>query len=164
MNITIRKAKKEDFESYYRLWYQMEMEHQKRFKGIKKEMLRLNKKYLKENLKKSFLKIIRRKDDILLMASKDNKVIGLIEFEEVKLKLGILLLKKQGNIRDIVVDKKYEGRGIASALKKESDKWFKKNGIKFVTLRYDPDNKHAAKVYKKWGFVHNMDMMVMKLK
>ena len=56
--ITIKKAKESDFEGYYRIWYQMELMHQKKFfKGVKKELFKINfNKDLKNKIKKIYLK------------------------------------------------------------------------------------------------------------
>ena len=37
-------------------------------------------------------------------------------------------------------------------LYKEACKWFKKHGIKHITIGVNPENERAHLIYKKWGF------------
>jgi len=166
--ITIKKAKESDFEGYYRIWYQMELMHQKKFfKGVKKELFKINfNKDLKNKIKKIYLKIIRKRKDCLFIALENNKVIGFIEIGQRVAKRPTMKLNKikEGFIWDLAMDKKHQGKGNASLLKKESYQWFKARKIKYVYLSYDPNNKHAERVYKKWGFIIDMKRVVAKIK
>jgi GNAT superfamily N-acetyltransferase len=166
MKIEIRKAKKEDFEDYYKLWCYMEENHQKRWKGIKKERFQLNKGALKEKIKLMFLKFLRNKKMRTYFAYDEDKKVGFItvKIQELNLKYSHYKLNRWGVICDLVVAKNYQGKNIASKLKDESYTWLKENKIKFVSIGQDYLNEKAMKIYKHWGFVPDYLMSISKLK
>jgi ribosomal protein S18 acetylase RimI-like enzyme len=160
--ITIRKGKATDFEDYYRIWYQMEEQHQNKFfsKLIKEIHGKKLDNLQKSKLKGDYLKIIKDKKKYFIFAIENKELVGFIE-------VGLHPFsnkKKGGAIWDLAIDKDHRKRGIATKLKKEGDKWFKKQKINYVRIYHSPNNKIAEKIYKKWGFEIDNVERVTKLK
>ncbi len=147
----IRKARKEDFEQYYKL--------DKKFGEFDKICVIKNyRKYLewddklaKREKKKDFEKIIKKKNTLFLVAEDNKNLIGFI-IGEIYNRPKFYKIKKNGFIGDIFVTKKHRGKGIALKLKNKLFKWFKDNKIKSIRLNVFSENKYAIKIYKKWGF------------
>lgn len=72
--------------------------------------------------------------------------------------LGTVCLKiDQGSniyyISNVLVDRKYQGRGYGKAIIREALKILKKNGAKIITIDVDKDNIAAFKIYLNAGFI-----------
>jgi ribosomal protein S18 acetylase RimI-like enzyme len=160
--ITIRKAKEEDFNDYYRLWEQMEKYHQSKLWTplIKKIYSRKFDTAQKLKIKKTYLKDIKRIKKTILLAEEKNQIIGFIEVGLTKTYQKLTA----GAIWELAIDKKHQGKGIATQLKDEGVKWLKEKGAKRLKIEYYPKNKLAEKIYKKWGFEKDMINMVKELK
>lgn len=59
---------------------------------------------------------------------------------------------KKGWIEDVVVDKEYRGRGIATKLINYAIESAKANGISSLNLTSRPERENANKLYVKLGF------------
>ena len=73
-------------------------------------------------------------------------------------------LNKEACTGGTITIPKYEGKGVASLLKKAADKWFKDRKIEYIILDCFETNKHAMKIYEKWGFETRTRFMYKKLK
>jgi ribosomal protein S18 acetylase RimI-like enzyme len=62
-------------------------------------------------------------------------------------------IKNAAEVRDLLVDEKFRGKGIGKLLFRKSLSALKKHGITTVSLTVDPKNKRAYALYKKEGFV-----------
>jgi RimJ/RimL family protein N-acetyltransferase len=161
--IIIRKGKATDFEDYYKLKLELD-------KGLEKNYPKINKQFesktknQKQILEKGFKKSIRSPSSFILLGFINKKLVGYIEGSTQENKDSIHKHSKWGMIEDMVVTKKYQGKGFSTLFKKEFTKWLKSQNIKFVTLFCDPRNKKAMKVYKKWGFSTHREWMIAKLK
>lgn len=65
---------------------------------------------------------------------------------------GIFRPKRYGHIAIMFVRAQHRGHGISSLMLKESLAWFNKRNVKHVGLTVLSDNKHARRIYEKWGF------------
>ncbi|MBW3023350.1 GNAT family N-acetyltransferase [Candidatus Woesearchaeota archaeon] len=147
----LRKARKEDFEQYFAL--------KKEFAKIYQKVSRYKinaptKRQCREEFKSLF------KKNILFSVTEENsKLIAYFIGSIIKTRQ-----KDYGYIDDIFVLKKYQNKGISSALKNEFLKFLKKNKIKNCKLEVNPENKKAISVYKKWGFKIDKYRMSIELK
>ena len=64
-------------------------------------------------------------------------------------------LRRLGYISDMYVKEKYRSLGIASKLYEEATKWFRRKGIKHLSLIVLKGNDLAHSIYEKWGFFDN---------
>ncbi len=85
---------------------------------------------------------------IILIAEHQNQIIGfvsiLVTSEKESQHIGVL---------GIVLIEKYRGEGVGSILIREVLHWAKNNSpLKKIILTVDVDNKHAIKLYEKYGF------------
>ena len=83
-------------------------------------------------------------DQIFLVATEENKVVGYIMGEKNKYKFIFINL--------IAVDKKYRGKGAGKLLLKEFEKNAKKMKFKEIGLLSPKWNKKTLEFYKKAGF------------
>ena len=60
--------------------------------------------------------------------------------------------KRYGFIGIMFVRREYRGRGVSSLMIKETLAWFAKRKVKHVGLTVVKQNRHARRVYQKWGF------------
>jgi ribosomal protein S18 acetylase RimI-like enzyme len=148
----IRKARKEDFEEYYRL----KVEESKEYVIIIGKHINIP---LKKDLKKEFFEFIGKK----------NKR-GYLSFEAKKL-AGYMLVSvynniwsKYGYIEDIFVKKEFRKKGIATQLVLEFLNYVKSNKINKVYLSVNLKNNNAINLYKKIGFEITKYNMEMKIK
>lgn len=150
--ITIRKAKKEDFEDYFKLWKGLKDSDYKRASRLIKEWDKLNPNTIRKYCKKSYLKIISERNRQIYFAEEEKQTVAFIEVAYNGFKETARINKKRGWICELFVDKKHRRKGIATKLKDEGFQWLKKNGLKYIFIDYDPFNKEAEKTYIKWGF------------
>jgi GNAT superfamily N-acetyltransferase len=70
-----------------------------------------------------------------------------------KKNIPIFTVGKLGYLSDLFVRDKYRGMGISSMLKDEALRWLKKKGVAHASIMVNPNNPHAHKIYKRWGFM-----------
>lgn len=160
--ITIRKAAVKDVPALVELNTMLQDEHDKmvaKEPALKKYILK-KKKNCETFLKKSFMKTIKSKEGILLIAEDDNKAIGYVEGSVRQPKT---LIDKIASIWDIFVKKEYRGKGVGSMLKDAAFRKFREKGARYVELNTSIVNAKAYRIYKKWGFSDIDRMMMAKL-
>ena len=96
-------------------------------------------KYVKEKMKKNNFYIIAT-----TKTQNEDKIIGCIRASIVDIDLA--------EIRNVCVDKEYQGKGIASALMKEALDLLKKKKMRKVAIRCKADNKASMALFTKFGF------------
>jgi ribosomal protein S18 acetylase RimI-like enzyme len=106
-----------------------------------------------------FMKIqLRRRNAVVFVAELGDNVVGHVMVEVQKLPR-IYIHDKNAHVGEIVVDERYRGRGIGSALLEEAERWAKKKGMYSIGLMVHTANLGALSVYKKSGFVeHHLKM------
>ncbi len=151
--IEVRKATTADVLRIIELWKALEAYHakpQSHGKGVFKDMfkyksnrLALYIKYLKKQL--------HQRNAAVFVAEFGGRVAGHVMVEVQKLP-PILVYDKNAFVCEIVVDERYRGKGIGTALLKETETWAKKKGMYSIALTVHTDNKNAYSVYRKSGF------------
>ncbi len=144
----IRKAKKEDFEDYYKL--------QKEFIGY---MNYINKsefciKLIKNDLKKNFLRAIKKRNRILVIIEEKNMIIGFIDGMIIKFKNTGWKYKFAtiGHLNDVFIQESYRRKGYFKEALNQLLLMFKQKKIKYCNLMVDVENQDAINSYQKLGF------------
>ena len=139
----IKRGKIKDIESIWKLEKESRIYHKKIISGKYHE---LNKTWINE-LKKD----LKKKKYFLLVAEKDNKVIGYLlgQFSRWEWSDNH---PRNGKIEDIAVLKKYKRKGIGDKLIKKFEEVAKKRGVKYLNLGMWIKNKPAYRLYKKNKF------------
>ena len=146
----IRKAKIKDLKSIIDLFILFRKEDDKFLSGFLLYIARLNKNY-KAELNKELRKYIYAKNKAAYVAEDKNKVIGFV-LGYIKDYPKFFKVNREGYIDALFVARKYRGKGISSMLKENIFKWFAEKKMKYAGLDTAQNNKHAQKIYKKWGF------------
>ncbi|MCD4670425.1 MAG: GNAT family N-acetyltransferase [Actinomycetia bacterium] len=151
--IKIRKASLKDLEIIMEIWEEFNRTH-------KEKLLKKNSRYeefftMKSNafdMVREYVKqLIKSKKSIIHLVEDKGTVIA---YNNLEIKKGIPIYKNEefGYISDLFVKKEYRGEKISSKLYLEAQKWFKKKGIKYITIGVNPENEKALLLYKHWGF------------
>ena len=86
------------------------------------------------------------KDDIMLIAKKDKKIVGIASLNRLPRRM-----KHRGEF-SVSVAKEYWNHGIASKLLFEIIKYAKTNSFDIIDLQVRSNNKRAIHIYEKFGF------------
>jgi GNAT superfamily N-acetyltransferase len=149
----IRKATVKDIPLLVGLWKEFMKDHDR-------IVIRANRKvkpYLERNTvavakyRKFITKNVKSRDAIVFIAEIDGKPAG-YNLNMIEKTIPIFKIKRIGYISDLFVRKPYRGKGVSTAFIKEAIRWFKKKGMKHVSLKVQANNK-ARKIYQKWGFM-----------
>ena len=97
------------------------------------------------------LKCIKSPNSLVLVAENGGEIVG-YSLNFIKENVKVYKIKKVGHVSDLYVSKGYRNRGIATKFMKEALKWFKKKGMKYLSIAVHAKNTNAHKIYKKWGF------------
>lgn len=100
-----------------------------------------------KNLRESF----QNPNTQIFIAEEKKKIIGYTWIKTYSLNY-LNPKKKVGFVNEMFVTKEFRGKGISKELMEKSIKWFKKQGIEFVSLSVFAQNRHAIEIYKKFGF------------
>ncbi len=60
--------------------------------------------------------------------------------------------EKHGYVANIAVDQSFEGQGIGQMLLEFAESWTQEKGYDLIKLHVFAENKHARKVYEKFGY------------
>lgn len=93
--------------------------------------------------RESFFSMIHNQNARYYVAEKDGHVVG---------GCGVLMAAGEGNITNVVVDKKFRGQGIGTRMLQYLIKEGEKNGLCAFTLEVRVSNAQAIHVYEKLGF------------
>ncbi len=128
-------------------------------KNLNQELFHDNKKYDKtldimwprKNLK-YYRNCILGRNSVAFVAEEDNKVVGYIigsiaEVEDYR------IVKKMGEVENLIVLPYYRGRGIAKKLMREFIIWAKKRKVKRIKVSIYADNELSVNFHRKMGFV-----------
>ena len=154
--ITIRKANTKDIQT---LWI------------FEKENRIFDRKVLGKTFKEFFLWDINKQEEQIWKRTvqkdlkKQNHLFLIAQDKtHVGYTWGYYNKQKQGYINELFVKEKARGRKISSQLMQQMSDWFKERKVKNISLNVFAANKHAIKIYKKWGFVAFNIYMKKKLK
>ena len=140
----IRNAKKEDYADIIKLYKQLYASEKIYDSNIIDE-------YKIDNKEEKVIKNrIQSRKELLLVAMKDKKVVGLIDGYIIN---STLLKEKISYIDHLVVDEKYRNQKIATELINEFINKSKKKNAKYIKLCAFKNNEKAINLYKKFDFL-----------
>lgn len=103
-------------------------------------------------------RLISSGQGLLLVGEVDGEIAG-YSFGYIKMNMPFRKLARFGYIDDIYVMERYRGLGLSSRLKAEMLRWFRKKGIRYVSIELAHENRRARAIYRKWGFEeHTIEM------
>ncbi len=157
----VRTAKSQDVELIIPVFMDYEKASEE-YLSEKYKSMRNKKKPLNKYIRLSFEKEISQKNAKFLVMEDQNKIVGYI-FGEIRDDTHPLYkLPKTGELNDIAVLNEFQGKGIASKLWNELQKWFIEKNCKMITLGVNINNS-AQNIYEKWGFEKFYFRMIKKL-
>jgi len=146
MNIIIRKYNETDYNNVIRLYFQIDNQHYKILPDEFREPTRINRD-------KAYFEVFNNSEDSeLIVAEKNNLIVGLIEVYIKRNSTIVSNPAKIGYIYAIVVDEKHRNKGIGKSLLSNALEWLKLNDIKKVDLRVYDFNHDALSFFKSNGF------------
>jgi GNAT superfamily N-acetyltransferase len=164
----IRKAKKEELDSIYSIYLELQDSEDSNFSKISKDILKFRKR--KSNFpkisKRQLLKSIKDKKKRFIIALSESEILGYAfgEIESSGDKKSKSKKKKKkskgdepfntpktGWINALVVKKGNRGKGIGTKLHNNLKAWFKSKNCKYIELMATSSNK-AVKLYNKLGY------------
>ncbi|MCK4918742.1 MAG: GNAT family N-acetyltransferase [Candidatus Pacebacteria bacterium] len=147
MKINVLKAKKEDYQSFLKIFKESEVKHRL---GIP---WRYKKPTSETFLKKDFEKMLKDKDCKFFLAKKEKELVGyIIIYKKETPKTIILKPRKIIFINDLSVKKGQKRIGIGSLLMKKAESWAKENKINEIELNVFSFNEEAINFYEKGGY------------
>ena len=149
----IRKAKIKEAQEIARMWNEFMKEHDSKvIKKNKKAIQHVAKLSNSQSIFAEYINTcIRSKNASVHVAEDDGK---LVAYSLIKINKNIPVFKINtlGYFADLFVKKEYRGKGISSKFRDLAILWFKKKGIKYISITVHPENEYAHSIYKKWGF------------
>jgi predicted N-acetyltransferase YhbS len=106
-----------------------------------------------EKVKERIIYITKGTKDIILVAEKDNEVIGYIHGSSYELLYSDSLI----NILGFVVKEKFRNSGVGNMLISNLEYWAKENGYSGIRLVSGSDRLNAHRFYQKHGYVNRKD-------
>ena len=91
----------------------------------------------------AFLEMIEKEDARYYVAEADGEVVG---------GCGVLMIAGEGDITNVVIDKKYRNQGIGTKMLQYLIEDGYQNGLTAFTLEVRVSNQNAIHVYEKLGF------------
>lgn len=158
MKFNIKRAEIKDVPSLLVLWKEMMSCHQR----LSKKDFQL-KKNSKKVMKKFFIKNIKSKNSIVLMAIVNKKIIGYLMVFIDKLP-PVYKNEKYAYISDGIVTKKYRKKGVMKKMVNEASKFFKKKGLKEIGLKVYSKNMSGIQAWYNIGFKEDAKLMFMNIK
>ena len=151
--ISIRKATLKDVPALVGLWKEFMKYHDEYIikENPKLRTYLVKKKDAADNFRSYIRKNIRSKDAIVHIAEVNGKSAGYSLISIVG-NVPIFKIEKIGHLNDLFVRKEFRGMRISSRFKDEAMEWFKRKGVKHISLKLYKDNRFAHSIYKRWGF------------
>ncbi|MGI6007943.1 MAG: ribosomal protein S18-alanine N-acetyltransferase [Ruminococcus sp.] len=90
-----------------------------------------------------FFSFLIREDALFLVAEEEGKILGYC---------GVLMVLDEGDITNVAVDRKQQGKGIGKQLIESLIQWTKKAGVTTLHLEVRRSNTPAIRLYEGQGF------------
>lgn len=115
-------------------------------------------KYKRIINKKKIQRLIKNKNNHILVAKKEKEIIGIALLIEVQ-----TLSRKAGFLEEVIINKQYRNKGIGYFLILEILKIAKKEKLDCIECVTSNYNKEALSMYKKAGFVERKQTPMYKI-
>ncbi|MFA4887441.1 MAG: GNAT family N-acetyltransferase [Candidatus Nanoarchaeia archaeon] len=148
----IRKAKPSDIDQIYEVFLTMLKAEDKASEQVDKIFLemRTKRKDIEKSAKAAILKKIKGKGHLFLVAE-EKKIVGYSHGYTQEEYKDFFLPITSGYLNALCIKEGMQGKGLASLLNQEMEKWFKKKKCKVIYLDVFSKNPAVA-VYEKWGY------------
>jgi ribosomal protein S18 acetylase RimI-like enzyme len=151
--VKIRIGTLKDIPQIIGLWKDFMEEHdrdiEKRNKLLKEQVVKS--KTGASKFRTHLIDLLKTKKGRLIVAEENGTLVG-YNLAQIKKEIPVFKLRRFGLIADLYIKKEFRGQGIATIFKNKAVEWFKRNKLKYMSITVYPDNRHAYKIYKKWGF------------
>ena len=144
-NFVIRKANLKDLKDILKLNLEL---FKKEYEEYDKS---LNLKWTYKEGKKYFRNRITKKDGFVEVVEYKGKIIGYL-CGEIAERLFYRKKAKYAELENMLVEKKFRGKGLGSKLTKDFINWCKKNRIDYISVRASVGNKFTINFYRELGF------------
>lgn len=145
MSIHVRSAQRKDMPVILALYKQLMHQH-----GRYHPMYVIHKKALAD-YRKFVLRCMREKNSAVLIADENKHIAGFVS-ARIENRLPVFKIKRAVFVYDIVIDRKYRGRGAGAALVRGLKKWAAEKNIAYIKLEVSPDNKKGFAFWQRNGF------------
>jgi ribosomal protein S18 acetylase RimI-like enzyme len=159
--MTIRKARPEDFEDVFNLFWDFIKSHRVYDRHY---YLLLPKRKFAKAYRRIFTASLKSRAGFLLVAEENGKVVGMVRGETVRRHPRLRAGEKQGLITQLAVKKSLRKKGIATELMNAALDRFRKKKLPRAVLQVDADNAPARKLYAKLAFCDRQALMVLELR
>ena len=157
MKILIRKARLLDAEDLAKLYLEFWESHKKC-----DPLLEFKDRLTFKNQVIAAKRDIKKKNNCIFVALKNDKVVGFIEFF-IKKNDKFFKVKEYGYLNSAVTLKGYRNRGIAKKLYFAAVKFLKDRGVKYVKTNVYNSNIVALKTWQKIGFKTQSSIMIKRI-
>lgn|GEM_PF-4902170 len=146
MEFEIRKAKKKDMNQVIQIDLEDLMNYHSKFDS---KYYKLGKD-AEKTVKKFFMKSLKSNKIQFFVAVSGDEILG-YSVATIEKRPPVYAIKEAGCLSAVVVKKKYQKKGVGTALIRETLSWLKKT--KMIKLVVDVKNKYVMKLYENMGFM-----------
>ena len=146
MDSIIRKATPKDLKEILRLNFDL---FKKEYKEFDKS-LDLEWTYSKES-RKYFKSRITKKDGFVEVINNNGKIIGYL-CGGISRRLSYRKEAKYAELENMLIEKKFRGKGLGAKMTKDFLKWCKRNKVDYVSVTASSKNENTIQFYRKQGF------------
>jgi ribosomal protein S18 acetylase RimI-like enzyme len=146
----IRKATNKDLSQIIELWKKYE-KFEESLVDLDKHPYVKKRKNAEKNMRANFFRVIKSKKAEILIAEENKEIVGFILISKSKSD-DIHNFDFYGEMNYMYIKPEFRGKGIASEFFRQAKKWFKQQGLKYLRLDVNINNKKTRKIYQKWGF------------
>ena len=145
--VTIRRARIADLPVICRMGLELTRYHDKHGEW----QTTLADRPVLKDLRKHFKKQIHSARSLVLVAELDGDVVGYSVSWLVK-RPPIFVVKEHGYVDDVYVVKKHRRKGLAKLFLDEHYSWFRKKGVKLISITWHASNALGKGAWEKYGF------------
>ena len=106
--------------------------------------------------------LLHSNDSRVFIGISENKVVGYL-IAKIDLFPPVYVMKKYGDVYDLMVESSYRGKGIGSELLSLAIAWFKSKKIERIEISVHPDNLIGYSFWKKKGFREVFHRLYLKI-
>ncbi|KXA89483.1 hypothetical protein AKJ57_05270 [candidate division MSBL1 archaeon SCGC-AAA259A05] len=154
-NISFRKAERSDLNELMRLWEEFLDYNLQSIENSKKRRWMELTEDASEKSRSHFKNQIEQDDNLVLLAEKDNEIIGYI-VASLEERPPIFKKRKLGKLNELFVNQDYRNEGLGKKLVENAKDWLKDKGVNLLKVRILEANKKANKFWKSRGFKNHI--------
>lgn len=98
---------------------------------------------------------------IVVVAKENDEIVGFLS-GFVKYLFPWFNIKKVGHVSFMFIDEKYRGKGVGTKMVDAAKRWFKNEGLYYIELYVNENNKNGLSFWKNMGFKDFQKFLRMK--